>query len=294
MTGNTAKNRIQYTRKAPDQSGRTVGTIAPHHKGEDVLSLGKTGKVDAHLVSLLQPTSMEAERYRRLRHAVENRCHSDSGTVIALSSPGAGDGKTITSINLAGALAQDPYASVLLIEMDLRQPFTNVKNYLGLGNIQGPGVTDKLTQTQLGWDKTVHYITDFNLYFMTAGQPVDYPYEILKTSRLGDLLQEARNRYDYIILDTPPVVLMPDVQLVEKWVDGVLMVVAADTTPRRMLAEALNYMNPDKVLGLVFNGHSDNRDGYGDYEYNYSNFNRRWRFNQGTIARLLARIGGAG
>src|SRR6266849_4790139 len=78
--------------------------------------------VDEHLVSLVMPASFEAEQYRALRHVVEQLHRTANLQIIGVSSPGAGDGKTTTAINLAGALAQAPEARVLLIDADLRQP----------------------------------------------------------------------------------------------------------------------------------------------------------------------------
>ena len=71
---------------------------------------------------------------------------------------------------------------------------------------------------------------------------------------MARLIEEARAAYDYVILDAPPVLLVPDCKLIAQLVDGFLVVVAAHRTPRKLLAETLNGMDPSKVLGLVFNG----------------------------------------
>jgi capsular exopolysaccharide synthesis family protein len=221
-------------------------------------------KVNAHLVSLLDPNCLEAEYYRRLRHTIEciPKQSAHKGTIIAICSPGAGDGKTITSINVAGAMAQNKDARVLLVELDLRKPFVTMKDYLGLGTLDGPGLDDTILNPNvrsgkdIPWGKVVRYISNFNLYYLPSGSIGPVPYEFLKPPRLGELLEAARQRYDYIILDTPPVVFLPDSQLIEKSVDGVFMVVAAGRTPKKMLEEALNLMDPEKILGIIFNGHT--------------------------------------
>ena len=81
------------------------------------------------------------------------------------------------------------------------------------------------------------------------------PYEILKSPRLGELLDEARRQYDYIVMDTPPLAPVQDCRVVARWVDGIVLVVAADHTPRALLEAALDMLDPDKVIGLVFNGY---------------------------------------
>jgi len=234
-------------------------------------------KVNAHLVSLLAPNCLEAEYYRRLRHIIESlpKAKASKGTIIAICSPGAGDGKTITSINVAGALAQNKDSKVLLIELDLRKPFVTMKDYLGLASMEGPGLDDTLlnpdvrTGKDIPWGKVVRYISNFNLYYLPSGSIGPVPYELLRPPRLGEFLEAARLRYDYIIIDTPPVVFLPDSQLIEKSVDGLFMVVAAGRTPKKMLEEALNLMDPDKILGIIFNGHTpDTIQKYGDaYAY---------------------------
>ena len=249
--------------KRTDLSVSNSAVISPHVRGERIVTLGKSKRnLDPRLISLLSPNSLDAERYRRLRQSVEDFRDVNNSSIIAVTSPLAGDGKSLTSLNLAGSLAQDPCARVLLIELDLRQKLSNMKDYMGMKKIPGPGVVDKVLNEDLEWEQSVCYIPDFNLYFMPTGRATDSPYEILNSPRLGGLLEEARQRYDFIILDTAPVVLLPDCQLISKWVDGFIMVVAADRTPKKMLEEAFNLMDPKKIMGLVFNGYTPISDNY--------------------------------
>jgi len=99
---------------------------------------------------------------------------------------------------------------------------------------------------------------------LPAGRPAVAPYELLKSPRLEALLDEARQRYDFIVLDTPPFVPVPDCRLIAKCVDGFLVVVAAHRTPRGALAETLDLIDPGKVMGLVFNGNDSHHPGYYD------------------------------
>jgi Mrp family chromosome partitioning ATPase len=96
-----------------------------------------------------------------------------------------------------------------------------------------------------------------------AGRPVENPYETLLSPRVGELLAEARGNYAYVVIDTPPVLLVPDCHALGEWVDKFLLVVAAHRTPRKLLEEALNVMDPDKLAGIVFN--QDNRPLSGHY-----------------------------
>ena len=208
--------------------------------------------LEEHLVSLLEPTSFEAEQYRALRHLIEQLHKSTALSVVAVSSPTVADGKTTTSINLAGALAQAPDARVLLIDADLREAALGAR--LGLDEDAGPGLVDAILDANLTLAAVVQARPQLNLSVVPAGRFPSSPYEVLKSPRIGELLVEARRRYDYIILDTPPLVSVPDCRVIEKWVDGFLIVVTAHKTGRKLLEEALNVTERAKVVGLVFNG----------------------------------------
>jgi len=208
--------------------------------------------LEEHLVSLLAPTSFEAEQYRALRHLIEQLHKSTDLSVVAVSSPGGADGKTTTAINLAGALAQAPDARVLLVDADLRG--AALATYLGLGERTGPGLVDAILDANLTVEAVAQACPDLNLSVVPAGRLPSAPYEVLKSPRVGEFLAEARRRYDYIVLDTPPLVSVPDCRVIGKWVDGFLIVVAAQRTSRKFLEEALNVTEPAKVIGLVFNG----------------------------------------
>jgi len=213
---------------------------------------GHAHELEDHLVSLLAPASFEAEQYRALRHMVEQLHRSAELSVVAIASPDAADGKTTTAINLAGALAQATDARVLLIDADLRG--ANLAGYLGLDDQATPGLVDAILDTNLTLEAVTQRRPHLNLSIVPAGRRSSAPYEVLKSPRVGELLVEARKKYDYVIVDTPPLVSVPDSRVIGKWVDGFLIVVAAHRTPRKLLEEALNVTEPAKLVGLVFNG----------------------------------------
>jgi capsular exopolysaccharide synthesis family protein len=223
---------------------------------------------DERLVSLVSPASFEAERYWVLRHKLE-QMHRNSGlSILAVVSPVAGDGKTTTAINLAGTLSQPPACRVLLIDLDFRRP--SVGKSLRIGRSDKPGLVNAILDPDLTLEDVVQPHPSSNLSVLLPGPVQAGPYELLKSPRLGELLEEGRRKYDYVVLDTPPLVLMPDGQVISDWVDGFLIVVAAHKTPRKLLEEALNAMGPDKIVGLVFNG--DDRPLHGYYRYYYTYF----------------------
>jgi capsular exopolysaccharide synthesis family protein len=208
-------------------------------------------EVDEHLVSLVTPAAFEAEQYRALRHIIE-QLHRDAHLqVIAVSSPATGDGKTITAVNLAGALAQSPEARVLLVEADLRRP--TLGPLLNLADSDAPDLVSAIVDPKLTLEQIARPRPPFNLSVICATQALQSPYEILKSPRLGELMEGARRQYDYIVVDTPPLVPIQDCRVIGRWVDGFLVVVAAHRTPRRLVEEALTTLDQTKVLGFVFN-----------------------------------------
>ncbi|MBI2524713.1 MAG: CpsD/CapB family tyrosine-protein kinase [Candidatus Rokubacteria bacterium] len=216
--------------------------------------------VDEHLVSLLTPAAFEAEQYRALRHIVEQRHRAGGVQVLAVTSAAVGDGKTTTAINLAGALAQAPEARVLLVDADLRRPALG--HLLGLEGVHGRCLVNAIVDPAVGLAEVIEDRPPFNLSVIRAGQTPPSPYELLKSPRLGALLDEARSRFDYIVVDAPPLVPVQDCRVIGRWVDGFLLVVQAHRTPRRLVEEALNVIDPARMIGLVFNGDDHALSGY--------------------------------
>jgi protein-tyrosine kinase len=217
--------------------------------------------LDEHLVSLQAPATAAAEQYRVLRHLVETLRKRASLQVVCVTSGAVGDGKTVTAINLAGALAQSDDARVLLVDLDLRRP--SVAHYLALEEAR-PTLADVLGEPGLALKDAVVQLPRFNLSVLRAPMSVAAPYELLRSPRFEAMLAEARQQYDYVVIDTPPFVPYPDCRLIAKSVDGFVLVVSSNRTPRGVLAEALNAMDADKAVGFVFNAHRSRPSGYED------------------------------
>jgi capsular exopolysaccharide synthesis family protein len=197
------------------------------------------------------PRAFEAEQYRVLSHIAQQLAKAGR-PVMAISSPVAGDGKTITSINLARTLAQAPGSRVLLVDADLRRG--SVGEQLGIGRSTSLGLAGAIADPACHLETVVRRLPAMNLSVLPAGVCPPMPYETLRSPRVGELLQEARERYDYVLVDTPPVVPVADSHALSQWVDGFFLVVAAHFTPRALLDDALSAMDPEKVVGIVYNG----------------------------------------
>lgn len=270
-------DRLSADKVPPPEPGRAPG-----------LAVEPLDGVEEHLVSLLTPTSFEAEQYRTLRHIIE-QMHKDADLhMVAVTSPAVGDGKTTTAINLAGALAQAPQARVLLLEADLRRPC--MIEHLGLGDFSDRSLVDAVLDPALSLEDVVRLRPPFNLAVLPAGHSSAASYEMLKSPRLGELLEEARQRYDYIIVDTPPLVPFPDCRLIGKWIDGFLVVVSAHRTPRKLVEEALNIVDPAKIVGLVFN--NDDRPVFGYRHHYYYVYDQSPNGDRmGRLSRAVKKVG---
>ena len=222
-------------------------------------------QIDRHLVSVTDPTSMEAEQYQTLRLKIERFQRERDLRVVAITSPGARDGKSVTAINLAASLARGSNARVLLIEADIRRPA--MSRYLGLNGAAAEKSLSKVLSSEGGTlQDGVQRFDSLRFDMMLAGTP-DVPVtELLRSPRVASLLNEAREQYDYVLVDTPPLGPVSDCALLARWVDGLILVVAAHKTPRKMLESSLNQLDSASVLGIVFNG--DDRPLFG-YRHSY-------------------------
>jgi capsular exopolysaccharide synthesis family protein len=219
------------------------------------------------LVSFTAPASLEADQYRGMRHIIERMNRDSNVQVFALTSPASGDGKTVTTLNLAGSLAQSPGARVLVIDADLHRP--SVASYLGMDGYQSPGLVDLIARDGLGLEDAAGRIDGLNLSVLTSGRYEAGAYELLNSRKLDTLIEEARRRFDYVLIDTPPLMPLPDCRLIGRTVDGFFLVIAAHRTPRKALAEALTLIDRTKLVGMVFNGDDQPLQRYSAY-YAYS------------------------
>jgi protein-tyrosine kinase len=225
--------------------------------------------LDSRLVTLLKPDSFEADQYRMLRFAIERACPTEGSRVIAVTSSIPGEGKTLTTVNLSGAIANSSQARVLMVDGDLRRP--SIAQVLGRGKAsRGWGLVDAILDRRLSLEQIAWRPEPFNLSAVTSRRPQADTYELLANGRFGELIREARQRFDYVIIDTPPVLPTPDSRLLAEWIDGYVIVVAADKTPRKLLEETLALLGPAKILGLIFNRESYKHSRYGRYYYQAS------------------------
>lgn len=190
------------------------------------------------LVVSSDPRSPRAESFRTLRTNLQFLAVSDSDQkhahTFVISSAGAGEGKSTTSANLALALAETG-SRVLLIDADLRMPA--IAKYMGIEG--GVGLTDILIGKVEVADVLQRWGRD-ELYVLPSGKIPPNPSELLGSRAMDELLEVAGEYFDYVIIDSPPILLVTDAAVIGKRTNGVLLVAASASTRKQSLAGAAN------------------------------------------------------
>lgn len=225
-------------------------------------------RIDARLAEKVvidvNTTQVSREQYRKLAATLHQAQATTGLKVVMIASAVAGEGKTLTSSNLALTLSESYKRRVLLIDADLRRPSLHV-----VFNVDAvTGLSEGLASAA---DRRfpVHQLSP-SLAVLPAGRPTHDPMAGLTSDRMRRLIEEARAGFDWIIIDTPPVGLLPDGHLLASMVDGVVLVVKAGETPYPLVVRALESIGRDRVLGVVLNQAAEaSARAYYHYKYDY-------------------------
>jgi capsular exopolysaccharide synthesis family protein len=198
------------------------------------------------LVTLLDPTSAPADAYHILGANLHYALTDTPSKVIVLTSPGPGEGKTTVCGNLGVVLAQAD-ESVLIVDCDFHKPA--VHRVFGLRNLQG-------LENVLSGERRSHEIQQEpmpGLRVVTAGPVPPYPAELLHSKRFMEFLRQVSSEFDYVLLDSPPMSLVPDPLVLAAQSDGVLVVLDAQNTRKEALRRAIHGLQSVRanILGTV-------------------------------------------
>jgi capsular exopolysaccharide synthesis family protein len=222
------------------------------------------------IVALTDPDSVATEQYRllamKIRRQLQKLQGSDAAQAPALVVTGfvGGEGKTVTALNLSLSLAGTMAGRVLLIDSDLRKP--RVHTYLGMP--QSKGFSDLLRSPD---DATSEYLWKLkDLYIMPGGTSLANPVALLSSRSAGAVLQRLRSEFDFVVIDTPPVLPVADSHILAGLADGVIMVVRARYTRREAIALGLENFQATNLLGAVINDVDLNASGYASAHQYYN------------------------
>jgi protein-tyrosine kinase len=203
------------------------------------------------LVSASATHTPVAEEYRKLKTALVSLTKRESFlNMLMVTSTDSNEGKSITALNLAIALAREHDHTVLLIDADLRRP--SIHSYLGMDAREGLSeclqdgreVKDTLIQTGIG-----------RLFLLPAGKRVQNPTELFTSQKTRDFFLEIKSRYPdrFIIIDTPPVRAFAETRSMSTMVDGVVLVVKEGAVSLRHLSETVECLKETEIMGIVYN-----------------------------------------
>ncbi len=218
---------------------------------------------EADLIVVRQPRSMISEAIRHIRTSILLSASGRPPGAILVTSPNPMEGKSTISCNLAASLAQDN-RRVILLDCDLRQPRLHRPFQLA----SQPGLTNYLTGSA-SLEAIIQPTQVENLWFIPAGAVPPSPTELLNSPAFRSLLELLRRDYQHVIVDTPPALGFADARVLSALVDGVLLVVKHQGTPRdagRLARQLLAQVNA-RVLGIILN--QVNTNGMGRYDYYY-------------------------
>jgi capsular exopolysaccharide synthesis family protein len=207
-------------------------------------------RADGKLVLSSEAPSVLVEQYRRLAATLYDVQSEKDLKSIIVSSALPREGKTLTAVNLALTLSESYHCRVLLVDADLRAP--SIHDVLKVPC--APGLVDYLATP----DAPLPCIqVSARLAVMPAGTNTQNPIAGLVSEAMAALVQHASSRFDWVVLDTPPVGLLSDANLIARVAHAVLFVIAAGSTPHAVVQRAIAQLGAERIFGIVLNRAAD-------------------------------------
>jgi len=245
------------------------------------------GNGNLALSILHAPGSEMAESFRVLRTSILLSGAPRSPQVLLVTSAQPSEGKTFASVNLALALAQRG-SRVLLIDGDMRRP--SVLKTLGLPDSNGHGLSSVLTGAHDVEQVLQVFAESPSLWVLPPGPIPANPAELLSSHPMDALMRELRQRFEHIVLDSPPLLLVTDGTLLANLADGVILVVESGTTSRGALHRVRRILDRAgaNTLGAVLNKLDDLGDGYQSSRYGYYTYSRSREHSNSEVAGVAS------
>jgi capsular exopolysaccharide synthesis family protein len=224
-------------------------------------SLPVSIRPDSRLVSVGEEESLGAEKFRFLAVRLRQLRQSRPLKKVLITSTIPQEGKSTVAANLACTLARRKQHKTLLIEGDLRRP--TVAQKFGLGRV--PGLSERLRGESQS--PNVYRLEALGLWVLPAGSAPENPLELMQSGHLSPLMEELTAWFDWIIIDSPPVLPLADTSIWARLADGVLLVTRKSITEKQQLQRGLAALEPGKLLGALVNGSTD--AAHSDYYQRY-------------------------
>jgi capsular exopolysaccharide synthesis family protein len=226
---------------------------------------GKSIKISVDRKVPIIPHTLDnsiVEQYRRLRTKIQQQHATKPIRSVLIASPGPGDGKTVTAINLALSFAMLSNTRVLVIDGDLRKG--TVGKWLGLTNQAG---FSNVIEGSARLEDVIIKSEELSLHFMLSGTSNRSSAELLNSPVLPETMRQLTEHFDLVVVDSPPVNLIADAQMLAGSCDGVLLVARAFRTTSKAFQKMLDDLLPFRIIGTILNGGMQARGYRGYYKY---------------------------
>ncbi len=194
---------------------------------------------DPSLVSRWRPNSIVAEQYRVAATRLVLMNDDRANTVVLATSAMKGEGKTSSVVNLGYTLARDLEKQVLVIGCDFKAP----RLHKGLGMPASPGLADYF-HGNVGLENCIHRMDDVPLWVLPAGAVDEHAVSLSRLPQLASLIESLRSRFDYIVIDAPPILPLADMNVLAGLADVLVLVVRAGVTPQEIVVKAMDMLRP--------------------------------------------------
>jgi capsular exopolysaccharide synthesis family protein len=216
--------------------------------------------LENRLVCLTDNNSLAAEKFRFLGVSLQQMQRERPLKKMLITSTIPQEGKSMVSANLACTLSRRSQKRILLVEGDVRRP--SLSHLFGLEKVVG---LCECLQGDGDLVKSVHHLAEPGVWFLPAGSAPANPLERLQSGKLSVMMDQLSDWFDWIIIDSPPVMPLADTSVWMRLADGILMVVRQGVTEKRQLERGLEAIDPKKLIGSLLNG--SRRRTSSDYYY---------------------------
>ncbi len=216
----------------------------------------------SRLVCLTERDSLAAEKFLFLSVRLRQLQQSKRLKKVLITSSIPQEGKSMVAANLACTLARRAEQKTLLIEGDLRRP--SLAHLFGLGRL--PGLSEWL-QGESGSASSIYRLEEAGLWFLPAGNSPSNPLELMQSGKLSALMGQLTNWFDWVVIDSPPVLPLGDTSIWMRLADGVLLVARPGVTEKQQLKKGLEAIEQSKLVGALLNGSQD--AAHSDYYQRY-------------------------
>jgi len=223
---------------------------------------GKGVAVAPELVAMWYPRSVVAEQYRVAATRLGLLLDQQKSAVVVVASAVMGEGKTSTALNLAHVLARDLNRKTVLVDCDLKRPMVHA--YAGVES--GAGVAEVLLGHKTA-EECLQYHQQLGIWILPAGIEQSGTAALKHTDRLSELIDNLRARFEYVVIDAPPLLPVAESMLIVRMADIVAYVIRARSTPRDAVMSGIKMVGQEKSLGVILNGVEEKDSPYSYYSY---------------------------